>query len=626
MAHQPDIASMDPVRQASALQALTRSHHEMYLASTTGMDGVNIARSDGGALQNYSDREWFQKAAGGAPIAFQTVVGRTTGLPALVGAVPIRNEGGQIVGVVMFASDLSFLTREIQATQVGDTGLAYLVDNRNQAVAHPEIAGKSELVDMGKNLAVAALRQGERGLVAYTEADGSLWRAYIRAMPNGWGVIVQQPETELLSAKIFLQRMTWILLVTGSLSILGLVWLVVRQSVKPVRSLTETARAIARGDLERTAPIESDDELGVLASTFNQMTSQLRELISGLEARVTERTRDLERQADHLKVTAEVAREAATIHETEELLKNTVRLVAQLFGYAHTGIFLLDGKREYAVLRAASSEGGQRMLARRHQLKAGQEGIVGYVAARGEPRIAHDVGDDAVFFNNPDLPLTRSEAALPLMVHGSVIGVLDVQSNQPAAFKPEDLEILQTLADQVAVAIENSRLFAESARSLEEVRSLYGQQVRDAWQKRLANRSLAFAYDLLGVRPTSPDGHVEADSHTLKQKIQLRGQTLGTLVLRRDSNASPWTETERELVREASAQVALALENARLIEEVQHRALREQQINQITTQVRSSSNLETILQNTVRELGKALGASRTYVRLGSQPSQRSEPR
>jgi len=183
--------------------------------------------------------------------------------------------------------------------------------------------------------------------------------------------------------------------------------------------------------------------------------------------------KETERRAAQLAAAAEVARSATAILDVSQLLDETVRLISKQFGFYHAGVFLLDETGEYAVLRAASSEGGQRMLARGHKLKVGEVGIVGYVAGTGEPRIALDVGADAVFFDNPDLPDTRSEMALPLVSRGRVIGVLDVQSTEPAAFTEEDVAVLRAMADQLATAIENARLFAETERSLAETRDLF---------------------------------------------------------------------------------------------------------------------------------------------------------
>jgi GAF domain-containing protein len=136
---------------------------------------------------------------------------------------------------------------------------------------------------------------------------------------------------------------------------------------------------------------------------------------------------------------------------------------------------------QFAVLQVANSEGGQRMLERGHKLEVGQTGIVGNVAQSGKTRIVLDVGSDAVYFDNPDLPDTRSEMALPLNLRGQTIGVLDVQSLKPGAFNESDANTLGILADHVAVTIDNARLFEQSRLALSELQSLYRQYQTQEW-------------------------------------------------------------------------------------------------------------------------------------------------
>jgi PAS domain S-box-containing protein len=192
-----------------------------------------------------------------------------------------------------------------------------------------------------------------------------------------------------------------------------------------------------------------------------------------LEQRVAERTAELERRTTQLQVAAEVARDATTVHNLDDLLDSAANMVRDRFGFYHAGVFLIDeagagAGGEYAVLRSATGDAGRQMLEQGHRLKVGEVGIVGHVCASGEPRIAHNVGADAVHFVNPLLPGTRSEMALPLRVEGHVIGALDVQSAEEAAFHQDDVEILQVMADQLAVAIERTRLFQQKQTALEE--------------------------------------------------------------------------------------------------------------------------------------------------------------
>lgn len=211
----------------------------------------------------------------------------------------------------------------------------------------------------------------------------------------------------------------------------------------------------------------------VTARSLEDALAEARALGHELDRRVAERTRDLQRRSIQLQTASEVARDATAILDVDRLLDETVHLISARFGFYHAGVFLLDERGEYAVLHAASSEGGQRMLERGHKLAVGKVGIVGYVAGTGEPRIALDVGKDAVHFVNPDLPATRSEMALPLVSRGQVIGVLDVQSVQEAAFTEEDVAVLRTMADQLANAIGNARLYTAELRRRQEAETLY---------------------------------------------------------------------------------------------------------------------------------------------------------
>ena len=251
------------------------------------------------------------------------------------------------------------------------------------------------------------------------------------------------------------------------------------QFSKPIIDMTRAAEKIADGDLSVQAEVRSTDEIGTLGTAFNSMTTQLRDLVETLEIRVRERTQQLAVQNESLQLrsrqlqtVAEVARSIVSTREVDTLLNQVTRLVSDRFGFYHAGIFLLDENNEYAVLRAANSEGGRRMLDRHHRLRVGQVGIVGYVTGTGEPRIATDVGEDAVFFNNPDLPATRSEMALPLKLGGVIIGALDVQSTESNAFTEADVTLFTTLADQISVAIENANAYEISQQTLEEMKEL----------------------------------------------------------------------------------------------------------------------------------------------------------
>jgi GAF domain-containing protein/HAMP domain-containing protein len=630
----PDVTSMEADRQKPVLESLAATYDYMYLVSTTDMNGMNLARSDDESPKDYADREWYKDVIGGKRAAYQILVGRTSGQPSLVMAVPIYGEDLKVAGVLMFASEIEELQKRIGSNVFGKTGYVFLVDEQNQVIIHPELSYITELRDLSAYPPVVTMRQGIQGQVRFADDEGVRWRATVAQSENGWGVIAQQTEAEILSPLQTLRQISLWISLAGLLFLSVVVWLTVRQSLSPVQSLTSTASAILEGNLNRKAPVESDDELGFLAEMFNRMTRQLRESISNLEERIARRTADLERRSNQLRAAAMVSKEAAGIRDIQQMLSQTTQLISRYFDFYHAGIFIVDDAREYAVLQAANSEGGQRMLARGHKLRVGQVGMVGYVADVGVPRIALDVGEDAVFFNNPDLPMTRSEMALPLKARDLVIGVLDVQSIEESAFSNEDIETLQVMADQIALALDNAQLLKESRDALEELQMLYGQQTRQVWKEHLEGGALSFKYSRTGLisgedvyregslqeedktaRVTSPVLRTKDGKHEMQVPLVLRGQMLGSLILRREIDQKPWTQDDLRLATDLIAQVLPALENARLLEEIQERAQMEGLIGQVSSRIQSSLDLETVLKTAVQEIGLAVNATRVQIRL-----------
>jgi len=361
--------------------------------------------------------------------------------------------------------------------------------------------------------------------------------------------------------------------------------------------------------------------------------AELEEQREGLEKTVVERTQDLTRRTRYLEATTAIARDTASVLDLQALLGRVVNLVSEQFDFYHTGIFLLDPGGEWAVLQAASSEGGRRMLARNHRLQPGM-GIVGYVVERGEARIALDVGEDASFFDNPDLSNTRSEMALPLRARGEIIGALDVQSIQPDAFGDEDVTVLQTLADQVAMAISNARLFEQAQESVAAERRAYGELSRDAWQELLrAEPDLGF---LSRRQETVPAGDLwrtemkeaidqgetrlgDGDSRTVAIPIKVSDQVVGVVDGRKPDGSGEWSPEEIELLEAFTDQLNVALEGARLYQDSQRRAVQEQLVGEVTARMRATLDVENVLKTAVDEISGALGLAALDLRLGTEP-------
>ncbi len=333
---------------------------------------------------------------------------------------------------------------------------------------------------------------------------------------------------------------------------------------------------------------------------------ELLQLKGSLETRVAERTVELERRAAQMETIASTARSITAMRDLEALLPFICRAISERFGFYHTGVFLIDERGEYAVLQAANSPGGQRMLEHGHRLRVGATGIVGAVAGQGQARIALDVGADAVYFDNPDLPETRSELALPLQIGGQTIGVLDVQSRETGAFKEEDITVLGILADQVTIAIENARLFSQTKQALADSQAVYQQYVRQDWAR--FSRGLqhsGYLYD--GIRTVPLDAASPSPApQALTIPILVRGLTVGNVVIQSNNPLRAWSQDEINLARAAAERAGLAIENYRLLTEAQRRASKERAIGEIAARIGASVDVREIMQAAVEELGRIL--------------------
>jgi len=414
------------------------------------------------------------------------------------------------------------------------------------------------------------------------------------------------------------------------LGILGLVLLTSR-TLQPVQTLARAAVDIAEGNVSTYVNIKAgDDEIGILVNAFNRMTTQLRRSIVDLEQRVADRTQDLENQTIRLRAAAEIARDIASASELSELLERSAQLILDRFNFYHVGIYILDKNREFAVLTASPTEAGRKMIADNHRLRVREAGIVERVAATGEPRITLDAGTDQIHFIDPVLPDTRSEMALPLKVESSVIGVLDIQSDQPQAFNQDDIAILQVMADQLATAIERTRLSQEVERNLSELERAYGQYTREGWKKfgdsgRLINQG--YRFDNIRIEPVTElpalgnealatgrvvrSNGVDAGS-VVAIPIKLRGQTIGVVNAKLKEGFGLNTLAT---IESAIERLAAALESARLYEEASLRADREQSISQVTSAISSSTEYEEILRTAVTEIGTMLNDTEVAIQI-----------
>jgi len=378
-------------------------------------------------------------------------------------------------------------------------------------------------------------------------------------------------------------------------------------------------------DRRAAMSVTGKDEIALVARSLDTMSIRLGETFSNLEQRVRERTASLaaataesNKRAQQFEAITKVTNAINTTQNLQELFPQIARVISEQFGFYHVGIFLNNPTNQIAILSAANSEGGQKMLQRSHQLRIGEQGIVGYVTQTGKPRIALDVGEDANYFNNPDLPLTHSEMALPLKIGTQVFGALDIQSTEVGAFTDDDIETLSALADQVSLAIQNVRLLDQTKKALTESESIQRQYIRETWRNLPKEEKLSgYRYSSAGVVPLdnatmTATNEAADDKQKMSVPIVLRGETIGTLSVY--VPLSEQTSTEQvDLIKAVAERVALSAENARLFESTTRRAARESLVSDITNKIRSHNDPQAMIETTINELRVALQATKVEV-------------
>jgi GAF domain-containing protein/HAMP domain-containing protein len=418
--------------------------------------------------------------------------------------------------------------------------------------------------------------------------------------PLGYHMAYTILYEEIGSAEVFeqLQRLS---LIASSLALglgFGLSFLLSRSVSDPVNRLIDVFQKVEQGDLKQRAKVIATDEIGSLAVYFNRMISQLEQFQHSLEDQVTERTAQLE-------ATNEVGRVASSILDPDELIAKVVNLITDRFGYYYAALFIVEETGIWAELANATGEAGSILKERHHKLAVAGNSMVGYAITNRKARVALDVGEESIRFDNPLLPETRSEIALPLVVGDQVVGALDVQSKSASAFGVRDIEVLQSMANQVAVAIENARLFQSSQALVKEMQTTNKQYMLTSWSE-LTRASGKIEYQTRLPAPPADE------LISTEVPLFIRDQILGELIVQGDDE---WTPEQKRLLEAVATQAAFALENARLLSESQQVALRERIATAITERIWSSQSIDGILQTTVRELGRALEATEATIEL-----------
>lgn len=561
----------------------------------------------------------------------------------LIIATPIFDTSEHVVqGVLVLRSNATLLKKIMENTPGFSEAETYLVDIH----FHPITKTRTPVEIVRTKASLEAIHNNvSASKTIYTSyANQQVLGYYEWFQPLQLAVIAEVPLSFVVSSSLHSLVGSAVLALFVVIVAIVAVVISARTISDPIKTLARTTESFAAGKFSTRAIVDRKDEIGALAQAYNQMAAQLQEIIGKLEQRVADRTQDLEGQTLRLRVAAEIARDATSARDLRELLVRSAELICNRFNFYHTGIFLLDNNKKYAVLIASPTEAGKKMMENNHKLRVGEIGIVGRVAATGEPRVTLNTGTDVVYFDNPYLPNTRSEMALPLKVGNNIIGVLDVQSDQPQAFNEDDVAIMQILADQLAIAIERTRLLQEVERSLKELEGAYGHFTSENW-KRLSAGSLTdnkgYRFDNVRIEPitelpeladtalktgtiiTSNGKYPRADKeHIVAVPIKLRGQTIGVVSLKLKEGYDNNTISIIEL---ATERLASAMESARLYEEARLRADREQSISRVTAAISASTEYEQILQTTVREIGNILGDTEVAIQILEEPRAGKRP-
>ncbi len=633
--NQPDVASYQDNYSALhsyflQLQAQDSTYSEIMLLDKNGK--VVLSTTDQDEDKNFSTQSFFQRARANQSFTVEPTFPGASDTSLLASQTFYQN--GTFEGVLAVRTGFDAIRQVIAAkTGLGISPDTYLVGTDYFPLT--EIAaGNREVKTFATEQAIVSHVQNGQG--TYRNYDNTtVLGTYTWIAPLQVTLVSEINQGEVLRNTISLLFVNSFVGLFTLLMSFMLVFVAARSVSEPITELSAKATALTNGLLGTRFEMERQDEIGALASKFNAMASEIQGSVRNLEQRITERTADLQKQTTRLRVIAEVAHNATSSHETDELLNQSANLILERFGFDHVGVFMLDEQQEYVVLVASPTEAGRQMLKKKQRFKLGQTGgIVGYAAASGKVRVTLDTNTDAIYLYNPLLPDTHSEIAIPLKVNEITFGVLDIQSQEPEAFTGEDIASLQILADQLALAIQYARQTAALEKNRLQTEQLYQQFTMSSWKifQNQEDTSTGYHFDgmhIVSLESYSPESRdaLENGKTVIVQRenddgevipivavpLKLRGQVIGAINVRFSSNAI--SKETVGLIEDIANRLAVALENARLYTETQRLAERERTIGNVANRITSSINVESILRTTVEEIGKMLPNAEVVVQL-----------
>jgi len=402
------------------------------------------------------------------------------------------------------------------------------------------------------------------------------------------------PENQSLRQSYQLQAtiVSLLALILGAI----LAFFISRTVSVPLKDLISTFKAIEEGDLSKRANVTATDEIAEVTMHFNSMVASIEELRGTLEKQVQDRTR-------LLKATNDLAKVSSSILDPDELLAKIINMFTDQFNYYYAAIYIIDPGEKWAELKEATGEAGKVLKQNHHRLELTGKSMVATSIREKSPRISQNTSDEKQRIENPLLPYTRSEVALPLIAGDHVLGALNVQSTKTGDFGLEVIETMQNMAGQVAIALENARLFQETQLRIAEMRTIQQQYLVEGWGS-LSMRKNEMEY---GIGESN-----DANTQKFVAPINLRDQIIGHISI---EGTGDWTTEQKNLIDAVATQAAIALENARLVNESRQIATRERMLAEINSKIWASTTIDGVLQTAVKELGRRLDASSATIEL-----------
>lgn len=446
------------------------------------------------------------------------------------------------------------------------------------------------------------------------------------SLASGEILLIQTLDTTIAQREVleYVGRIGFPLIVGVVVLLFIVLQLLDQMLTPPLLQLVDAMRSVVRGYYDVPLPARSrDDEIGTLTNAFIDMREKIKTLTQEMEARLQARIHDVQ-------VTQDITRAITAERDLGYLMNQVVHLIVENFPHIyHAQIFLLDAQEDYAVLRASTGEAGQELLQRGHKLRVGSVSVIGQAVELREPNVAYNTATSSIHRRNEFLPETRAELAVPLKFGRQMIGALDVQSRQRDSFSEDFINTMQTLADQIAVAIENARLYEQSARLLADLQRQRQNEAREAWTEFLRARRVTSQTHQAGVATETDFRELIQAAYRSRKTIVGSATARGTVpfvvpIVMKDTTIGTveyevpqheFANTKVQLAEDLVSRLTVSLENNRLFQESRKTAQRERLVNDIAATISMETEVQAILETALREVGQALQTPNVSIRL-----------